>query len=593
VSPAVQGEAPAANTGTELARLARMAVHLEPGQVAQRARLRAQRGALNRWPRAGRRLCAGPNPALATGWPAAFRPLDARIDVDRPRLAELHAGNLRLLGVTRALGDPPDWQQADAPLLWRFHLHYWDWAWGLTAVRGRAARAEFDRLWRSWQAAVEFGRGDAWHPYPAALRAWSWCGLYHRLVAGSELKGCFAGQLALHTGFLRRHLETDVRGNHLVKDLKALIGLAVFFADDRLLGQSVRRLTRQLDAQILPDGGHYERSPAYHCQVLGDLIDIAGLLRAAGHAAVPGITEAIGAMRRWLGGVLSPTGALPQLNDGFPVPAGLLAALRPVPPPDGPVLVLPDSGLVRAAIGGWHLLADVGAPGPRGLPGHAHAGTLGCVVHAGGAPLLVDTGTSTYAPGPVRDYERSTAAHNTLVVDGANSTEVWGAFRAGRRARIRDVAVDDGTQGGAGTVTVEAAHDGYRVLAGRPRHRRRWSLSRTGLRVDDLVTGRGRHTIVIRWHLAPGSAARPVPGGAAVIAAAAGIFRVTVAAASPVRLDVDPAPVAAGFLRTTDSPALACRITAVLPARITTWWRSLGGLDPAGFHSTGDIEGGM
>ena len=62
-----------------------------------------------------------------------------------------------------------------------------------------------------------------------------------------------------------------------------------------------------------------------------------------------------------------------------------------------------------------------------------------------GVPLLVDTGTSTYAPGPVRDYERSTAAHNTVEVDGANSTEVWGAFRAARRARVgKVVARDDG-----------------------------------------------------------------------------------------------------------------------------------------------------
>ena len=40
-------------------------------------------------------------------------------------------------------------------------------------------------LWRSWQASAGFGRGDAWHPYPAALRAWSWCGL-HRDSRGRQ-----------------------------------------------------------------------------------------------------------------------------------------------------------------------------------------------------------------------------------------------------------------------------------------------------------------------------------------------------------------------------------------------------------------------
>ena len=95
----------------------------------------------------------------------------------------------------------------------------------------------FARLWRSWRAACAFGRGDAWLPYPAALRAWSWCGLYRDLVADSDLEPCFVRELALHTGFLRLHLESDVGGNHLVKDLKALIGLAVFFGDGRLLAR--------------------------------------------------------------------------------------------------------------------------------------------------------------------------------------------------------------------------------------------------------------------------------------------------------------------------------------------------------------------
>ena len=115
-----------------------------------------------------------------------------------------------------------------------------------------------------------------------------------------------------------------------------------------------------------------------------------------------------------------------------------MTALRPDPAP-GPLLTLPDTGLIRAMAGDWHLLADVGAPCPDELPAHAHADTLGCLVHVDGMPLLVDTGTSTYVPGPVRGYERSTAAHNTVEMDGADSTEVWGAFRAARRARFRGV----------------------------------------------------------------------------------------------------------------------------------------------------------
>jgi uncharacterized heparinase superfamily protein len=558
-------------TRADLAVLGRTVVQLRPGQLAHRARLRTQQAALRRFPEAGRRVLRGPDPSAAVGWPDDFRPVDALTPGRWPGLPELRAGKIRLLGQLRQLGDAPGWDHADAPRLWRFHLHYWDWAWGLTADPDRpTAQALFAWLWRSWQASAGSGRGDAWHPYPAALRAWSWCGLHRDLVAGSDIEPDFVAGLAAHAGFLRRHLEYDVGGNHVIKGLKALAGLAVFFADERLLRMATRRLARQLARQILADGGHYERAPAYHCQVLADLVDVADLLRAAGLAPAAEITTVVDRMRHWLGAVLTPDGQVPLLNDGYPVDRELLAALRPGPDPvtpASPVFVLAETGLVRAVAGGWHLLADVGPPCPSSLPAHAHADTLGCLVHVDKVPLLVDTGTSTYEPGPVRHHERSTAAHNTVQVDGADSTEVWGVFRAGRRARVSGLAIhaDDAR------ITCEAVHDGFRGLRGRPIHHRRWSLTSDGLRVDDTVTGTGRHEIVIRWQLAAGSAVR-VADGAAFVTGPVGAFAVTVAATAPVGLSTETRAIAVGFGSTADAPVLTCRMDTALAVGITTVW---------------------
>ena len=558
-------------TATDLAVLGRTVVHLRPSQGAHRARLRIQQAGLRRFPEAGRRVLSGPDPAAAAGWPDAFRPVDALAPGRWPSLPELRAGKIRLLGLLRELGDAPGWDHADAPRLWRFHLHYWDWAWGLAADPDRlAARALFARLWRSWQASTGFGRGDAWRPYPAALRAWSWCGLHHDLVAGSDIEPNFVAGLAAHAGFLRRHLEYDVGGNHLIKGLKALVGLAVFFADERLLRLATTRLTRQLARQILADGGHYERAPAYHCQVLADLLDVADLLRAVGQAPASEITAAVDRMRYWLGAVLTPDGQVPLLNDGYPLDREFLAVLRPAADPVTPassVLVLPETGLVRAVAGGWHLLADVGPPCPSSLPAHAHADTFGFLLHVDKVPLLVDGGTSTYEPGPVRRYERSTAAHSTVQVDGMDSTEVWGVFRAGRRARVSGLAVHTDPSG----ITCEAVHDGFRCLPGRPLHHRRWSLTGDGLRVEDTVTGQGRHEIVVRWQLAVGTAVRAADG-MAVVTSPAGAFSVTIAATAPVLLTAETRPVAAGSRSSTDASVLTCRINAVLPVRATTAW---------------------
>jgi uncharacterized heparinase superfamily protein len=522
---------------------------------------------LHRFPETGRRVVSGPHPSAVVGWPKGFRTVDAQTPSRWPGLPELRAGKFGLLGLTRNLGD--DWAQADAPRLWRFHLHYWDWAWGLATDPDRlAGRALFARLLCAWQAAARFDHVDAWHPYPAALRAWSWCSLHNELVAGSDIEAEFVDELATHAGFIRRHLEYDLGGNHLVKDLKALVGLAVFFADERLRRFAVRQLARQVDTQILADGGHYERSPSYHCQVLADLIDVAGLLQAAGQVPPTSLTAAVDRMRRWLGAVLTPDGQVPLLNDGYPVERELTAALQPSPVPDDSLVVLPDTGLVRTVAGDWHLLADVGPPCPLSLPGHAHADTFGCLLHVSGVPLLIDTGTSTYEPGPVRRYERSTAAHSTVQLDGADSTEVWGVFRAGRRARVSGLVARADSSG----LTCEAVHDGFRRLRGRPLVRRRWKLTGEELRVDDLVSGRGQHEIVIRWQLAANSAVR-LAEGTALVTGAAGSFRAVVSATSPVRLAAEPRQVAAGFGCTANAPALVCRTYAPLPVAITTIWR--------------------
>jgi uncharacterized heparinase superfamily protein len=198
-------------------------------------------------------------------------------------------------------------------------------------------------------------------------------------------------------------------------------------------------------------------------------------------------------------------------------------------------------------------------------------------VQVGGVPLLVDTGTSTYAPGPVRGYERSTAAHNTVEVDGADSTEVWGAFRAARRARVTDLAT---CTAHGGVLTIEAAHDGYRHLPGRPIHRRRWLLTEAGLRVEEYITGRGRHAIALRWHLVPGAGLR-LAGAGAIVTTPAGEFRVIVSATGPITLAVETGQVALGLIRTVAAPVLVCRVTTGLPVQISTSWQQIRGSGPA------------
>ena len=109
-------------------------------------------------------------------------------------------------------------------------------------------------------------------------------------------------------------------------------------------------------------------------------------------------------------------------------------------------------------------------------------------------------------------------------------------------------------------------------VPGEPRHHRRWSLTEHGLRVDDEVTGRGRHQVVLRWHVAPGASIE-LNAGSATVTTAAGAFDVAVTAAGRPDLAVETSAVSAGYGHTVEAPVLVCTLHPELPARISTVWR--------------------
>ncbi|HXH57683.1 alginate lyase family protein [Iamia sp.] len=465
--------------------------HLRPEQVVHRVRLRAQQAVLARWPEPFRRRWT--HRGGQARWPDGFVALDAEVPPACGRIGDLEDGTFSFLNQARALGTPIEWDPVDAPQLWLYHQHYWEWAWTLANEPDRdRARTVFGEHLRSWCDATRFGRWNAWAPYPTSLRAWVFVNVARSLAASTPVENLLREQMRLHAGFVEHNLELDVGGNHLMKNLKALMGLGVYFGDQRLMEKAATLIASQLSVQVLPDGGHFELSPSYHCQVLGDLIDIKNLSEAAGATAVEGLEEAVARMRRWLGAMLMPDGDVPLFNDCERVGPARIAALRPRRRSDDLITVLPESGYVVASPGGRiHLVADVGQPCPPDLPAHAQADCLTFEMAVDGERVIVDPGTSVYGSGPRRIWERSTGAHNTITIDGEDQTEVWGSFRAGRLAQ----ATLHRAEVVAGNVEIEASHTGFAHLDGSPIHRRRWTVAPGSVVITDRLEGSGEHRV--------------------------------------------------------------------------------------------------
>jgi uncharacterized heparinase superfamily protein len=152
-----------------------------------------------------------------------------------------------------------------------------------------------------------------------------------------------------------------------------------------------------------------------------------------------------------------------------------------------PWVHLKDSGYVRLAHGPAVALLDVAPLGPDYLPGHAHADTLSFELSLGTQRVLVNSGTSCYGNSPERLRQRGTAAHNTVVVNGQDSSEVWGGFRVARRAYPFGLKIEPSAD--ATATEVRCAHNGYARLSGKPTHHRIWRMSAKGLTVSDQVEG--------------------------------------------------------------------------------------------------------
>jgi len=83
--------------------------------------------------------------------------------------------------------------------------------------------------------------------------------------------------------------------------------------------------------------------------------------------------------------------------------------------------------------------------------------------------------------------QRGTAAHNTVVINNKNSSEVWNGFRVARRANIGNRVIGKVTP--EQTVQFSAAHNGYKKQGINCIHHRTWKASSTGCEITDVLQG--------------------------------------------------------------------------------------------------------
>ncbi len=444
---------------------------------------------------------------------------------DADRGAALCAGEYRFAGRT-LVSEIPLWQPVGVGDAFLAELHRFDWLRDLRAVGGDSARRQARNLVGSW-----IDRHDSWHPLTwrpdvLGLRIANWLGTHDFYCASADdrFRARIFASLFRQTRHLARALPGGLKAVPLLVALKGLFyGMLCLPGAESRLEPALKLLAQALKDQILPDGGHVQRSPAIHLDLLRHLIDLRAVMRAAKAEVPEALQHAIDRMAPAVRFFLHGDGGLALFNGTREGEAVLVdAALAQADAPGRPLKSARHCGFERIQAGRTLMLMDVGQPPLAGLDAGTHAGTLCFELSVGRERMIVNCGSMAGldpAPNGAQAAAwalalRGTAAHSTLTVDDTNSSEA--VADGGLARRPSKVTVERQEEDGA--VLIEASHDGYRRPFGMTHHRRVF-VNATGddIRGEDRLEGGRTRPFALRFHLHPSVQVSAVQGGTAAL----------------------------------------------------------------------------
>jgi hypothetical protein len=383
-----------------------------------------------------------------------------------------------------------NWDEDGYGKLWTYKLNYFEFLHqdGITKNEGLSLINDFIGKSSQLKTGLE--------PYPISLRGINWIKfLIKHSIKDNRIQESLFAQYML----LNKRLEFHLLGNHLLENAFSLLFAGIYFQEKKFVDTAVKLLRRELNEQILDDGAHFELSPMYHCILLQRVLDGINLLQSNEHL-IPDIEQLLReiafAMTNWLHAIRFSTGDLPMVNDAvhceYPNPDKLIDYAANLGIQAKPS-VLGDSGYRLLKTGLFECFADVGQIGPSYIPGHAHADSLQTLLYIDGKPILVDPAVSTYQKNSLRDEERGTWKHNTVTVNETNSSDVWGGFRVGKRAKTT-ILKDEPNW-------VIAAQDGYSKL--NTEHQREWVIDDEKIVIRDSINSKTSVNSVASFHFHP------------------------------------------------------------------------------------------
>ena len=347
----------------------------------------------------------------------------------------------------------------------------------------------------------------AWEPYPTSLRL---VNLIKWSLKNNYTSRKILDSILLHSNYLLMNLEYHLRGNHLFSNYKALIFSFIFLkksCENKKIKKIYSEFYKELECQILNDGGHFEQSPMYHNQFVYDLLDLVQIKKLY-KLENKKIKNKLSKMLYW-SKANSHNNEVSLFNDSCidiqPNYLDLIKYFHKLKlklsnkfKVKKSLYFFRDSGYIIYNNNKYKIIFRSGGIKANYIPAHQHANTTSIEISNRYEKIFSNSGISTYENNALRLKQRGTMFQNTISVNKKNTMEVWKSFRVATRPNVKSAITFKNKK----VVKFFCEHDGFTdSLFNKIVHKRIISCYKNYIEINDNVDGVGKIKLFINFFL--------------------------------------------------------------------------------------------
>jgi len=439
---------------------------------------------------------------------------------------ELYNGHFGLAGKLAEVDTESPFEIDPPSEGWARELYGFGWLRHLRAAGSELSREQAKVLVNDFIALKRSLPGLAWQPEIVGRRVISWLSNSVLVLDTGEPQAyeTFLRALSSQLRYLSASYRDAPDGVPRLVSLMALVYAGLCIAEQQaVVERYTRPLCKELERQILPDGGHISRNPEALVELLLDLLPLKQCFVARDRPPPKELTDSIERIMPMLRFFRTCDGTLTRFNGAGPTPTDALATVLAYDDVKGaPVRYAANSAYARLECGSTLFICDIGPTPAASLSITAHAGFLSFEMSSGNAPMIVNCGTPSVDHDEWRPFSRSTPAHSTLTFEDVSSGEFGTSGTNGALptvdARLLGPANAQATLSdqvdSTDNIRIRGSHDGYLERFG-VTHARQMLIAPNGLLIsaeDKLSAPQGLKSpdenliagdYAVRFHLHP------------------------------------------------------------------------------------------